>query len=58
MIRILLVFIVFWALITFAITSWRSLSNQEKWSTVKLLTYGFITATITSLILATIVILF
>jgi hypothetical protein len=58
MIRALLVFIIFWALVTFAITSWRSLSNKERWSTVKLFTYGFITATITSLILATIVILF
>ena len=58
MIKIVLNFLLVWIAVTVGITAWRTLSNQERWSTVKVLAYGFTTAAISLLILASIVILF
>lgn len=58
MIKIFLNFFLVWMLVTVAIGMWNSLSRQEKWSTVKIFAYGFTTAIIAFVILATIVILF
>lgn len=58
MIKIVSNFFLVWMMVTVAIGLWNSLSRQEKWSTVKIFAYGFTTATIAFIILATIVILF
>lgn len=58
MIKIFLGFLIVWASVVIGISSWRSLSNKEKFTTIKTAVYGFLTATIAFIILTTIVILF
>lgn len=54
----LIVFIAFWAFVTGAIGVWRQLNNKERWSVVKIGSYGLLTAIVTFVLLISIVILF
>lgn len=58
MIKSIILFFAFWGFVTGAIGAWRQMKNKERWSLVKLGAYGLLTATITFIILVTIVILF
>jgi hypothetical protein len=58
MFKMIIVFLAFWGFVTGAIGLWRQMENKERWSLVKTIVYGFLTACITFTILTTIVILF
>jgi hypothetical protein len=58
MIRGILTFLVFWLLVAGSITSWRALSGKEKWSLVKTVAYGGLTAAIALIFVIVLVILF
>ena len=58
MIKMIILFLAFWAFVTGAIGIWRQMNTKERWSTVKLGAYGLLTALITFGILVGIVILF
>ncbi len=58
MIRGILAFLIMWVLVVGSISAWRSLSGKEKWSLVKSVTYGGVTALVALVILVGIVILF
>jgi len=58
MIRMIMFFVLWWALITALISLWRTLKKKEKWNIVKTVSYGAATAAITVVILSLIVIIF
>lgn len=58
MIKGIIFFIALWAFITGAIGVWRQMSGKERWSLVKICSYGAATALLALLILVVIVILF
>ena len=58
MIRIVLVFVVFAALIHFSIVSWRALSGKEKWSLTKSLFYSIVVSLLAIAAMIGLVILF
>jgi len=58
MVKAIITFLLLWGVVTGLIGMWRHLPNNERWSTVKVATYGFFTATIAIAILSTLVILF
>ena len=58
MIRGILTFLIIWVLVAGSITSWRALSGKEKWSLVKTISYGGLTAAIALVFVIVLVILF
>jgi hypothetical protein len=58
MVKVIITFLLLWGVVTGLIGMWRHMPNNERWSTVKVATYGLVTATITFVILSAIVILF
>jgi hypothetical protein len=58
MIRLWLVFLVISVLIHFGIVSWRKMTGKERWSLTKTLGYSIIVASLTLLVMVSIVILF
>jgi hypothetical protein len=58
MIRMLLVFLVTFLIVTFSIQGFRALTGREKWEFTKILFYGIILSMVTVTILAAIVIIF
>jgi hypothetical protein len=58
MIRMLLVFLVTFLIVTFSIQGFRALTGREKWEFTKILAYGIILSMVTVTILIAIVILF
>ena len=58
MIKMIILFLAFWAFVTGAIGAWRNANNKERWTVVKIGAYGLLTALITFGILVGIVILF
>ena len=58
MIKMIIVFLAFWAFITGAIGAWRNANNKERWSVVKCAAYGGFTALITLIVIIVIVVLF
>jgi hypothetical protein len=58
MIRMLLVFLVTFLIVTFSIEGFRALTGREKWEFTKILAYGIILSLVTVTILTSIVILF
>lgn len=58
MIRAVLSFVVLWGVIALLISVFRSLSSQEKWETVKMLTYSGFCAIITFVLLMALVVIF
>lgn len=58
MIKGIIFFLGLWAFVTGAIGVWRQMSGKERWSLVKVCTYGSVTAIVAMVILVSIVILF
>ena len=58
MIRGIILFLGFWAVVTGGIGLWRQMSGKEKWSLVKTVTYGTMTAIIALVLILLIVFLF
>ena len=58
MIRLFLVFLVTFLIVTFSIQGFRALTGLEKWEFTKILFYGIIVSMVTVTILAAIVIMF
>ena len=58
MARMMFVFVFVWAAVAFGISAFRSLSGQEKWQLVKVLTYSGVCAIIAFVLLVALVILF
>lgn len=58
MIRMIFVFLVIFALVYVGLRAFTALNRKRKWKLVKMLTYSFICASITTAVLTLIVILF
>jgi len=58
MIRLILVFLFTFLIVTFSIQAFRSLTGAEKWEFTKILVYGTIISMVTVTILTAIVIIF
>ena len=58
MIRLFLVFLVTFLIVTFSIQGFRALTGLEKWEFTKILFYGIVVSLVTVTILAAIVIMF
>jgi len=58
MIKGIIAFLALWAFVSGSISLWREISAKERWSLVKLGAYGFVTVSITFVILVGLVILF
>ncbi len=58
MIRVILAFVVLAALIHFGIMGWRSMSNKERWSLTKSLSYSIIVALLAIVALMFMVVIF
>jgi hypothetical protein len=58
MIRMLLVFLVTFIIVTFSIQGFRALTGREKWEFTKILFYGIILSLVTVTILIAIVLIF
>ena len=58
MIRYIAAFLILTAVIYFGITAWQTLSNSDKWSLVKSLTYSVCCAIIAFAILTVVVVVF
>jgi hypothetical protein len=58
MIGLLLVFAILIVAIHFGITAWRNMSDKERWTLTKFVTYSIIVALLAVLVMTVIVILF
>ena len=58
MIKGIIFFLALWAVVTGGIGLWRQMNGKERWSLVKICSYGAVTALLALVVLVGIVILF